>query len=332
MAFNNKTTGALRPWTLPDCKRTEIQRILNLMASSNLSKLLSLAENNPTTTLLTTANGDDISDLALSGEENDPNNNISTAHGCNDDISSLKARNTYALAMSGEMLHQHLVTCINARIQEGVVHRIRLLPQLASVVPRLRAGLTTWFLELLSPKRHGYFNKQRDQVSLVLKHCKVSTPFIGAQVSEFLWPLQRFTALLPETIEQEASSRTFFNVRKYFGHMSAQDREKKLIFLLLHFVLAGEYVDFTCETVMGELLSSFASDESTATPLMHACMLATKVLELKLDVSNLGELNIQTLKYLSTTRLDEARGLYGYQLRTFLRAESERNTAPEDLM
>ena len=91
MTFNNKTTGALRSYSLSPDKQTEIQRILNLMASSNLSKLLqSLEENTTTTTSLTTTkatNDDDI--ITNDGDAND--------------IKVLMTRNTYALAMSGEM-------------------------------------------------------------------------------------------------------------------------------------------------------------------------------------------------------------------------------------
>ena len=89
MTFNNKTTGALRSYSLSPDKQAEIQRILNLMASSNLSKLLqSLEENTTTTTSLTTTTT--------------PSNDIIKNDGAND-IKILMTRNTYALSMSGEM-------------------------------------------------------------------------------------------------------------------------------------------------------------------------------------------------------------------------------------
>ena len=91
MTFNNKTTGALRSYSLSPDKQTEIQRILNLMASSNLSKLLqSLEENTTTTTSLTTTKATNVDDII-------------TNDGDANDIKVLMTRNTYALAMSGEM-------------------------------------------------------------------------------------------------------------------------------------------------------------------------------------------------------------------------------------
>jgi hypothetical protein len=200
----------------------------------------------------------------------------------------------------------------------------------------------TWFLEMLSPKLNLYFYSQRNQVSLVLKHCQITIPFLGARVSEFLWPMHRFDALLPVAAgllprggggeEEEGgggrrrggqgggrgggdenhhggTSKIFFNVRHYFGTMKMKERKKNLISLLLHYVTVGEFVNFAGETVLGELLATYECDHSDTTAISHAYMLATKILERTLqksNISNLSRQNLKKLKNITTERISSS--------------------------
>ena len=204
----------------------------------------------------------------------------------------------------------------------------------------------TWFLEMLSPKLNLFFYSQLNYVSLILKHCQITIPFLGARVSEFLWPMHRFDALLPVAADllprgaaggggggdenSNGGGKIFFNVREYFGNMKMVERRKNLISLLLHFVTVGEFVNFAGETVLGELLATYECDHSDTTSITQAYMLATKILECtvqKSTISNLTKQNFKQLKNITTLRIStneknvmKVKGLDGYYLRNFLNA------------
>jgi hypothetical protein len=243
-----KATGAMRCYHLPDEARHQIMRILNLCTTKNIAQLFQAKT--------------PISILSLISSTTTPA--PSSPH-----LVTLTS-NTYALCFSAEMIKSFLVTIINARIHEPVLHRCRLIPTLTNHIPRLREGLLTWFIELLSPSKTGFFHQQRQMVGLVVRR-KVSIPFLGALVCEFLWPLQRFAALngAPTTATSKRpppKSLVFFTPQEYMNLIPLKTRQKRLTGLLTHMVLSNEFVGFTLETVLGEYLHLFTSTQPSREP------------------------------------------------------------------
>ena len=243
---------------------------------------------------------------------------------------SIATENTRAIYLAGEMLHQHLVTIINSRTQPGVLHRCSLIPTLSIYFPRLRTSLCTWFIEMLSPHPNGFFQQQRNMVGLVLRECKIYVPYLGARVCEFLWPLQRFCSLnehATSTATVIETDQHFFNVRKYFSNMNVQNKREKLINLLKHFVLSNEFIDFTMETVLGELLTIWESNQTDMEVLKHGCILATNIINRddhdqesnSLPLSSLSRSNIKKLQNtVSPMASNDLRGVIGFNIRYVL--------------
>ena len=105
-----KATGAMRCYHLPDEARHQIMRILNLCTTKNIAQLFQAKT--------------PISILSLISSTTTPA--PSSPH-----LVTLTS-NTYALCFSAEMIKSFLVTIINARIHEPVLHRCRLIPTLTN--------------------------------------------------------------------------------------------------------------------------------------------------------------------------------------------------------
>ena len=340
-----KTTGALRDWQLEHTGRVEVQQLLNKFASKNIQKLL----DQPVAI-------DNLMDNLSRSTAAQPTTTTTPTH------EARKRCNTYAMLLAGEMLHQHLLTLINNRTQLGVLHRCRLVPAFHKRFPRLRQCLMTYFIELLCPTPDGFLNKQRLEIGLVVKR-HVHIPYIHSQVSEYLLPLQRFDPLLchhQPTCSSNDTRTHFFNVRKYFEKMPRCSRIEKLVHLLKHFNAAGEFIDFTLETVLGELMTTYAdtsclqqvrnadhlqavqavNNDFTLDPrinnvamssIKNACLLATSIINpedafgrepLTLSsTTSLARSNILKLKALIIP-FKETRGVVGFEIRNFLRAST----------
>lgn len=341
---NNKQTakmitGALRKWNLPDESRSQIMRIMNLCTLSNVKKLFQ-----------------HLHELELKELERKKKilNDHHSITAIEESLISLRS-GTYALCFSAEMMKSFLLTIINARIHEPVLHRCRLIPILSNHIPKLRKSLITWYIELLSPAEKGFFEDQRAMVGLVLrgKGCKI--PYLGPLVCEYLWPMQRFDILNDKnnnisSMKQNscrsndaASTKSYFySPQKFVSNIGLVNRRKDLTGLLTHMILANEFINFSYETVIGEYLYYYQKypKKENIILIKYACTLVLQVINaddsnhenedtsIKKTMTKIKQLSSLSLSNIQTLRdicipLKNIKGPDGYQIRTFLSSLDE---------